>query len=294
MLHADPADVHLRRTRHRLRPTLPAVRAPLTICGVIVSFMSTALPSVAEDRGFNAAYEVTIAGLSIVQADVVATVRSNAYTVRVTYRTSGAARMMGAATGEVVSTGAYKRGRLVPATFDLAHRGSQRAQKVVLAMSEGTVNTMTIDPPITPKSQGAPITLEHLKNITDPLSALLVPAVGIDGTRGIGVCDRTVPVFDGLRRFDVTLKRKEPVPASRGPSIGPLTACALRITPVAGEMRGAAKSQAKAPDRQLGEIEMTFAFVEAQNMHIPVSLSAALGFTTLEARLTRFSNSGSR
>jgi len=270
---------------------ISAIRASVTACGAVPLVIAANLPALAADGEVRAKYEATLAGLTIAYADVVLAIRGNTYSVRTSYRTSGTARLMSSATGEAVSSGTYNSGSLVPATFDLDHRGSQRVQKVALVMSAGTVDKLTIDPPVDQASQQAPIEPAHLKNIVDPLSALLASGVRVDGTSEVGVCDRTVPVFDGVRRFDLALKRKERPAATPGPFKGPLTACELRLTPVAGEVRS---SQAGMPNRALGATEMTFGFLDAQKIYIPVSLSAKLGFATLQARLTQFAHSASR
>lgn len=267
-----------------------AVRASVTLSRASIFLISTQVPSAAADSDIRAKYEVTLAGLAILHADTVVAVRGNAYSVRVSYRTSGAASLMGSATGEAVSSGLYKGGRLIPAMFDFDHKGSRRTQKVSLVMSDGGVNAMTIDPPIKLGSRSPPITVEHLKNIIDPVSALLVPALGTNRQSESNVCDRTVPIFDGLRRFNATLKRKEVRTATQGPYIGPLMACELRITPIAGEIAGDSSSQVRPPNRALGAIEMTFGLADAQKIYIPVSLSAQIGLTSLQVRLTQFSS----
>lgn len=281
------------KQRRLARIAAGTIRAWLTVFASIILFTSTSLPSAAEDGEIRATYEFAFVGLTIAEADVMIALRGNVYTVRVNYRTSRVASMMGSATGEAMSTGGYKKGRLVPATFSFAHQEGQRAQKIMLMMSDGTVDAMTIDPPAKPESTGVPVTVEHLKNITDPLSALLVPAVGTDGKTEIGLCDRTVPVFDGLRRFNVALKKGAPTENGR-PDIGPRTTCELRITPIAGEIRSESSSQARAPNRAHGEIALTFAFLNASKIYIPVSFSAEMSHATLTARLTQFSYSGSR
>jgi hypothetical protein len=144
---------------------------------------------------------------------------------------------MGSANGEAASTGTFNNGRLVPKTFNLAHQGSNRTQKVELAMSEGSVNAMTIDPPVARGAPGAPVTGEHLKNVTDPLSALFLPARGKEGPNEFGVCNRTVPIFDGLRRLDIVLKGKGTKSASQGPYLGVLAVCEIHVTHIAGLTR---------------------------------------------------------
>lgn len=294
MSDPDATRRHPRRCRLSRSKIVVATRASATAHGALLLLLPSSLPSRAADSDIRAKYEVTLAGLTIVHADVTFAVRGSVYTVRTNYRTSGAARLMSSATGEAVTSGTYKNGILTPMKFDLDHRGSQRVQKVALVMSGGAVDKLTVDPPLDQASQRAPIEPEHLKNVIDPLSGILASAVKADGKSEIGACDRTVPVFDGVRRFDIALKRKETQIAARGPFTGPLTACELRITPIAGEIRNGNGSQAGPPNRSLGETEMTFGFVDAQKIYIPVSLSAKLGFMTLQARLTQYSHSPQR
>ncbi|OCK55426.1 DUF3108 domain-containing protein [Bradyrhizobium sp. LMTR 3] len=270
-----------------------AIRFAVTLCRAIAIFLLTHVPSAAADSDIRARYEVTLAGLTIARADSVIAVRGNTYSIRVSYRTSGAAHLMGSATGEAVSSGVYKSGRLVPTLFNLDHKGSRRAQKVNLVMADGAVNAMTIDPPITAGSRGPPITPEHLKNIVDPVSALLAPALTANGRGEVGICDRTVQIFDGLRRFNLVLKTKEARTMAQGPYVGPLVGCQLQIAPIAGEVAGESSAEGRPPNRMLGETELTFGLANEQKIYIPVSLSAKIGYATLAVRLTQFTNAAS-
>ena len=278
-----------KQSRLPRRVAVGTSRHALRVCGAIILLASTHVPSAAEGSEIRAAYDLLFGGLTIGKADVRIAIRGKGYTVRVNYGTSGAARLMGRANGEAVSTGAFMRGRLVPTTFNLAHQGSQRTQKINLAMSAGSVDAMTIDPPVKPRSPGTPITGKHLKNVTDPLSALFLPAAGPDGKSESGACDRTVQVFDGMRRFDVTLKRKETRMANRGPYVGLLAACEIQITHIAGQTR----DESRTPNRPLSGIEVTFGVLDVHKIYVPVSLSAKMGYLTIGARLTQLSRSNS-
>jgi hypothetical protein len=188
------------RKRYRLprRYAVETIRNALRVCGAVILLAFTHVPSAAEGSEIRVTYDLIFAGVTIAKADVRVAIRGTAYTVRVAYRTTGAGRLIGRAQGEALSTGALRRGRLIPTRFNLTHQGSQRTQKVDLAMAEGSVNEMIIDPPVQTGAQGTPITVEHPKNVTDPLSALFLPIASLQAP-----CDRTLPVFDGLRRLDV-------------------------------------------------------------------------------------------
>lgn len=267
-----------------------AISASATLCRAIIFLVFTQASFAAADGKIRANYEVTLAGLTIAYAETLIVMKGETYSFRVNYRISGAGRLLGSATGEAVSSGTHRQGRLFPFTFAIAHQGSHRTQKITLVMDKGAVKTMTIDPPVKPGSWGAQITPEHLKSIVDPLSALFVPAASADEKGEDGLCDRTIPVFDGLRRFDVALARKQTRVAKHSPYVRALTACELRITPIAGEMRGARDSQAVTPNRAQGEIEVTFGAVNVPNMYIPVLLSAKIGHATLHLRLKDLAN----
>jgi hypothetical protein len=276
------------------RAALAALRSSLAGLGTYVVLSSLSYSAAAADIDIQAVYEVTFAGLAVANANLSFAVRGSSYTARINYRTSGAARLMSSATGEAVSRGAYKSGRLMPATFDLDHRGGQRVQKVALVMTGGAVKVMTLDPPVDPKSDRVPIEVEHLKNIVDPVSAILISAVGTDGKTEIRVCDRSLPIFDGLRRYNIELDQKATGISSRGAFLGQVTTCQLRWTPLAGGVRSDNGTLPTSRNGELGEITMTFGLVNAVNVYVPVSASAKIGYGALEVRLAQFSSSGAK
>jgi len=193
-----------------------------------------------------------------------------------------------------IAIGEWVSGRFIPATFDLDHRGGQRVQKVALLMTGGAVKVITLDPPVDPKSDRVPIEVEHLKNIVDPASAILISAVGTDGKTEIRACDHTLPIFDGLRRYNIELDQKATGIRSRGMFLGQVTTCQLRWTPLAGGVRSDNGTLPTTQNGELGEMIMTFGLVNAVNVYVPVSVSAKIGYWALEVHLTQFSSSGAK
>ena len=278
----------------RRAAALAALRSSLAALGTYLLLSSLPHSAVAADVDIQAAYEVTLAGLAVANANLSVAVRGGVYTARINYRTSGAAGLLSGATGEAVSRGTYKSGRFIPATFDLDHKGRQRVQKVALVITGGAVKVMTLDPPVDPKSDRVPIEVEHLKNIVDPVSAILISAVGTDGKTEIRACDRTLPIFDGLRRYNIELDQKTTGISSRATFPGQVATCQLRWTPLAGGVRSDNGTLPTTRNGVLGEIIMTFGLVDAINVYVPVSASAKIGYGALEVRLTQFSSSGAK
>ena len=237
----------------------------------------------AADGNIRATYELSFLGVPFVVVNLDIAVRNSIYTVRIDYQASGAGRIASDATGEAISRGYYRNGRFIPATFVFDRKGGERPQKVELAMTGGDVKTMTLDPPAGPLPDRLPIEPEHLKHVIDPLSAFLVPAVKADGKTAADVCDRTLPIFDGLRRYDVGLSSID------GPGVagfaGPTKACQIRLTLIAGQARD---GQASRPAFQPQDIVVTFGLIKAVEIFVPLSISAKTSYGTVQVRLKQF------
>lgn len=261
-------------------------RSRLALSGLGIFWIVVAVPNAAAADGeVRATYAVTFARLPLATATLDLTVRGNAYTGGVTYRTAGASRILTDATGVATSNGAYKDRRFIPASFHLEHRNGRRSQKVVLGMVEGAVKTMTVDPPLALTSEQLPIDPAHLIRIADPLSALLIPAVSTDGKTPVGACDRTLSILDGLRRYDVKLEAKAIGSTSQKGFSGPTTVCRVELKPLAGQIAGANSRTANA---NASQIEVTFGRVDGLDLHLPMSLQASTQYGAVSVTLTEF------
>lgn len=232
-------------------------------------------------------YEVSLAGLTIATAALDLIIADSSYVARMKYRMSGAARLMSSGTGEAVANGAYKAGRFIPAHFDLDHRAGRRSQKVAMAIVDGTIRTLALDPPIDPNSGRTPFDLDKLGSIIDPVSAMLISAVAPDGKPEPRVCDRTLAVFDGIRRYDLTLSLQGSDFSNQGIWSGPRTSCRLRLTQIPAETKP--ETRPAEPGARLGSVDVTFGLAKAAKVYVPVAIAAVLGRATLAVRLTQFS-----
>jgi Protein of unknown function (DUF3108) len=76
----------------------------------------------------------------------------------------------------------------------------------------------------------------HRRNVADPVSALLMPVAGNGDMLSEQNCSRTIPVFDGVQRFDITLSSAgtRVVNEPRKGYVGHALVCNARYAPVAG------------------------------------------------------------
>lgn len=112
--------------------------------------------------------------------------------------------------------------------------GGAKTLGIRLGFKDQAVNLLSVVPP--GSSGGAnfvPIKPEHLKNIIDPLTAIMMTT----RDKGGSPCGRRLPIFDGKQRFDLltTSAGQQKVPETRPsgqPQIG--FVCRVRYVPVAG------------------------------------------------------------
>jgi hypothetical protein len=137
------------------------------------------------------------------------------------------------------------------------------------------------EPP--PSKDRVPVTADHRQNITDPLTALLIPASADGDGISKAACDRTLPIFDGRRRYDLKLafKRIDRVKADKGYA-GPAVVCAVTFQPIAGHRASSPTIKFLGDGR---EIEMAFAPVAGTALLAPfrIAITNMLGNIIVQA-----------
>jgi Protein of unknown function (DUF3108) len=123
---------------------------------------------------------------------------------------------------------------------------------------------------LAPGNDRVPVTAEHRSGILDPLSAWLIRADQDDDLTA-GVCNRTLPIFDGQRRYDLKLsfRRMDKVKADQGYT-GPVAVCAVSFQPIAGHRASSALVKFLAQGR---DVELWLAPVGGTRLLAPIRLA---------------------
>jgi hypothetical protein len=123
------------------------------------------------------------------------------------------------------------------------------------------------------------------RNIVDPVGAFVIPAPIDAPPTSPAVCNRTLPVFDGYTRFDITLayvgERKV---KTKGYS-GPVAICSVRYTPIAGHRRDRPATKYMADNK---DIEIWLAPVAGANALMPYRVSVRTMIGTVTGEATEF------
>ncbi len=233
------------------------------------------------DSRLAARYGVWVAGLPVGNTDVDVVIGSAEYTSAASGRASGWLRALVAGEGTLSARGAVVDNRLVPASFSAKTAGDDETSAVTMTLEAGDAKDVTAETSA-PDAERVPLTADHRKGIVDPLSALLVPVGGSGEVVTPEACRRTLPIFDGRRRFDLALsfKRIDRVKAAKGYA-GAAVVCAVTFKAIAGHRVGSPLV------KYLGarEIELSLAPIAGTRLLAPFRLSIInmLGNIVVEA-----------
>ncbi len=204
--------------------------------GAIVSaaFIVAVAPS-ARAENFHAHYSVSLIGLPIGAATADAAIGQSAYKIDFSVKLTGLAAMVSSAKAALASSGSVNHGVVTPLTYATTSANSRETRTLRMALNGGSVRAVEYSPPWEDKSPDrVPLTEADKRNIIDPLSAFIMPVPAQADLVGPSACNRTVPVYDGYTRFDVTLSFVAVRQIKTKGYAGPVSVCAARYIPIAG------------------------------------------------------------
>ena len=156
------------------------------------------------------------------------------YEMEVSAKLAGVASVVSRAEGGARSSGAIEQGRVLSRSYATASSNSRETRTVRMALNGGSVRSVEVTPPPEPHPDRIPVTESHKRGVIDPLSALVMPVAGRTALIGPAACDRTIPVFDGYARFDVTLSYAGTQNVRSPAYTGPVAVCKARYKAIAG------------------------------------------------------------
>jgi hypothetical protein len=261
----------------------PAVRSA-AIAGL--TLLAAASPDLAQAQGkLEAAYTISFARIPIGAVTTTADIADGRYTITTSGRASGLMRILTSGDGTLTTSGELRDGRPAPSEFTARTTTDDDTLDVKLVFDGGNVTSLTASAP-PPSPDRIALTEAHRQGVIDPLTALLIPAAAGGDPLSKAACERTLPVFDGRRRFDLKLsfKKMDKVKADKGYA-GPVVVCAIAFQPIAGYRTSSAMVKYLADGR---DIEMALAPVAGTPVLAPFRLSIANMLGNLTVQANRF------
>ncbi len=208
-----------------------ARRLPLALAFAALPFLS--LPDAGHAASLRGEYSLSLRGIPIGSARLKAEVAEGHYTIEFAGRVKGLVRLFTDGEASVRAEGAEADGALRPAEYSQYWTEEDDEETIRVAFSGREVSDIAVEPPVKRPERYVPVEAEHKADVLDPASAFVWPAP--DGATA-EICDRTLPLFDGRRRYDLALSysRTEEFEGRSGSYSGPAVVCAVRYRPIAG------------------------------------------------------------
>lgn len=222
--------------RHRAPPCLALVFIAALGAGLGAGLGGTAPASAKEFQRVRLGYDVYIGGLEMFDTDIAVDLRPAAYSLSLTAVPHGFLGRLFSWQSRLSSHGGLDGGDPQPRRHQAISRWKDEEKSITLSYDRrGTARATFAPAPKKDDLKGrVPVTPDMTRGTLDVLTGTLLAVQAIGAGEG---CARTIPVFDGRRRYDVVLEDAgEQTLAKSGYSsyAGPAVACRVAFRKVAG------------------------------------------------------------
>lgn len=248
----------------------------------VVAALSGAQPAIAQSsQSFDGDYAVSFLGFTVARASFGSTIDAGSFSVKGTLASAGFGRFFDDTNGTVASSGGFAGLRTSPTSFRVDYTQKEKQTVTTIDFSGGSVSrTETIPPPKPKGANWVPVAPADLTKVSDPLAATLVRA---DAPQK--VCGRTVRVFDGEFRLDLTLRPVGVGTASIDGYEGQTVTCRATIKPVSGYRKG--RRALEFLEKQ-ARIMVAFAPLGSTGVYAPIHATVGTQIGTVTIKALRF------
>lgn len=251
----------------------------LKVAAAMLAFGIAGQAHAAGPESFRGDYTVSFLGFSVARATFSSTYDGSSYSIDGSVSSAGLATLFDDTRGTVKASGRFAGGQPRPKVFRADYTSGRKSSLVDIRFADGDVTATRVRP--SPGKRGndwVPLGAADLRAVADPIAASVIRASGLDN-----VCGRTVKMYDGEMRANLSL-----VPVSRGTiSVkgyqGDTVTCRMQFDPVSGYRKGR-----KALDflKNRSRIMVTFAPLGQTGVYAPVyaTVGTEIGTITIRAR----------
>lgn len=240
------------------------------------------VPTIVSAETLSADYSVSIRGFPVGKARLTAEIAGGLYAINFSGGARGLARLFSDAATTANVSGRIGGDRMEPRTYSHVWMEDGEAETISMRFERRGVSEIDA-PPHSHPERYVPLTPETNADALDPASAFLWP---VSGEFGAELCDRTFPLIDGRRRFDIvlTFNRMDSFAVrDRSYSVN-VVVCSFRYRAIAGQRIGK-KSDASIADS--GDAEVWIAPV-ADGLAAPVRIQFRTRAGRIILRTTAF------
>jgi hypothetical protein len=228
-------------------------------------------------------YTLSMTGVPIGQIAWLVAMGEQRYTTSANGKASGVLSVLVNGEGSVDVRGMIVDGRATPRFFTSKSNDDEGDAELRMTFEDGSVKELSGTAPPTGVDR-VPVTDADRRNVSDPLSAMLIPANG--EPLQAANCNHVLAIFDGRRRYDLTLsyKRVDKVALERSFS-GIVLVCGVVLKPIAGYRADSMLVKHVAGRR---DMELWFAPVSGTPVMAPIRVVMPTLLGTLEIAADQF------
>ncbi len=208
---------------------------PLIVALFALILPQPAIPQSSSQGKIRITYQLNVARLRFARIVLEGEFSGDQYRVDVSARSSSVGRIA-RFKGVTTSIGSIATGEPLPNRYALDYEIARSDRQINFNFSEGNATNVSVDPPRGLSIWRESLRPEHYLNVTDPVSAFLFP-LGENSADGTQACNRANEVFDGLRRYELTMGYirtiSQPSFESPGQSV-PVYVCSFKYRPIVG------------------------------------------------------------
>lgn len=230
-------------------------------------------------------YRISLLDLTVGTAQLSGDLGGGQYRINLNAKGTGLIGWLAGASGEGWSMGSASGSRVMPTSHGLSFRNSKGEFNLRMTLAGGSISKIMIDPPLIPRDDRVPVQEAHLRNVVDPVGALVF-LQAMRGTKPDSTsCNRTLPLFDGVGRFDIILTYKETKQVKVPGFEGQVLVCSVRYKPISGHRTNRPVIAFMEENR---DIETWLALVPGTRALVPLRIQVKTMVGTLEIEATRF------
>lgn len=209
-------------------------RTPLLLASLVLVAWTDA-GAYAGEVTLRARYSLSYMGMRVGQLAITTRVGPSSYDTEVETSLSGVATFAAPYDRmRMKATGLLRGGAVIPSSFSASQIGETDSRSLRVSLKAGNATSVEMKPPVDDRDARIPLTEEHKRNVVDPASALLMTVLpGEDGVAPAS-CDRTLRLFGGFFRSDLTLSFVRTEEFVGAGYFGPVGVCSGRYVPIAG------------------------------------------------------------
>ena len=235
----------MRRTRYGI---VGLILASLTLSPPVFGAGGEATDRTTPASTLDLSYDLFVGGIPLGKVAMSTRLQGTDYKAISTLETAGIVNAFWQSKIEAASNGLVEQGDVRPALYDSysQNRNAERRQVTLTFGPEGPKSLFS-DPPY-PETRYA-VTEDQQRRTLDPLSAAVFLTTSINA-QNAKPCETVAPVFDGRRRYDVSLRfvRTADVKMDNGLYRGPVSVCQVRYNQIAGYQQTLVQQGKKLPD----------------------------------------------